>query len=114
MFSALKKIVFWNYRRTAWQYDVLCLLILAFVFLTPKTWFDGGELRNKAEHQNSVSPAVVLPVSEGGDALSGESDMSEIERRARAVSNRPDAQVEAVRARRDASGQIVAYEVDIR
>jgi hypothetical protein len=37
--NVLKRIVFWSYGRTTWQYDVLCLLILAFVFLTPKSWF---------------------------------------------------------------------------
>lgn len=107
-----RNVVLWNYRRTSWQYDVLCLLILAFVFLTPKSWFDGGELRHQGTHQNTRSPAVVLPIADG--ALSAEADMNEIENRARRVLNRPDARVETVRARRDASGRIVAYEVDIR
>lgn len=112
MFSVLKRIVLWNYRRTTWQYDVLCLLILAFVFLTPKSWFDGGELRHRGTHQNTRSSAIVLPVTDG--ALSAEADMNEIENRARRVLNRPDASIETVRARRDANGRIVAYEVDIR
>ncbi len=37
----LKDIIFWKYERASWQWDVLCLLILAFIFMTPKTWFDG-------------------------------------------------------------------------
>jgi hypothetical protein len=112
MFGILRKIVLWNYRRTSWQYDVLCLLILAFVFLTPKSWFDGGELRHTSRHQNTGSPAVILPVSEGENA--SELGMSEIERRVRTRLNRPDARIETVRARRDSEGRIVAYEVDIR
>ena len=36
----MKNIINWNYERGTWQYDVLCLLIIAFIFLTPKTWFN--------------------------------------------------------------------------
>ncbi len=39
----MKKIILWNYERGTWQYDVFCLLIIAFIFLTPKTWFAGKE-----------------------------------------------------------------------
>jgi len=43
--NAAKKIVFWNYERTSWQWDVLCVLILVFIFLTPKSWFQNSEFR---------------------------------------------------------------------
>jgi hypothetical protein len=33
--STLKKILFWSYERGSWQYDVMCVLILAFVFFSP-------------------------------------------------------------------------------
>ncbi len=39
----MKEIILWNYERGTWQYDLFCLLIIAFIFLTPKTWFDNGE-----------------------------------------------------------------------
>jgi hypothetical protein len=39
----LKDIIFWKYERASWQWDVLCLLILAFIFLTPKAWFEKQE-----------------------------------------------------------------------
>jgi hypothetical protein len=35
----IKKAVFWSYERGSWQYDIICLLILAFIFLTPANWF---------------------------------------------------------------------------
>jgi hypothetical protein len=38
--ETFKSIILWKYERASWQWDVLCLLILAFIFLTPKTWFD--------------------------------------------------------------------------
>lgn len=31
----LKKILFWSYERGSWQYDFMCVLILAFIFLFP-------------------------------------------------------------------------------
>jgi hypothetical protein len=31
--------VFWTYARGSWQYDIICALILAFIFLTPASWF---------------------------------------------------------------------------
>jgi hypothetical protein len=36
----LRDIILWKYERASWQWDVLCLLIMAFIFLTPKAWFD--------------------------------------------------------------------------
>ena len=35
----LKKILFWSYDRGSWQYDVMCVLILAFIFLSPNSVF---------------------------------------------------------------------------
>ena len=34
-----RKAIFWSYERGSWQYDVICVLILAFIFLTPANWF---------------------------------------------------------------------------
>ncbi|MFN8009238.1 MAG: hypothetical protein U0V70_19860 [Terriglobia bacterium] len=37
--STLQKIIFWAYARGTMQYDVLCALILLFIFLTPRSFF---------------------------------------------------------------------------
>ena len=37
--ATLKKTLFWSYDRGSWQYDVMCVLILAFIFLTPNRIF---------------------------------------------------------------------------
>lgn len=31
--------IFWTYARGSWQYDVICAVILAFIFLTPAAWY---------------------------------------------------------------------------
>jgi hypothetical protein len=33
------RAVFWSYERGSWQYDVIVLAILAFIFLSPRSWF---------------------------------------------------------------------------
>ena len=39
----MKNFIQWNYERGTWQYDFFCLLIIAFIFLTPKSWFEKRE-----------------------------------------------------------------------
>jgi hypothetical protein len=39
----MKRVILWDYERGTWQYDVFCLLIIAFIFLTPKPWFEKAE-----------------------------------------------------------------------
>lgn len=34
----LWKTFFWTYERATWQYDLLVLVILAFIWLTPPGW----------------------------------------------------------------------------
>lgn len=34
-----RRLVFWDFPRASWQYDVVVALILLFVFATPREWF---------------------------------------------------------------------------
>ena len=54
--STLKKILFWSYERGSWQYDVMCVLILAFIFFAPNNIF----------HSNDASPALIIRSDELG------------------------------------------------
>jgi hypothetical protein len=36
---AFVRTAFWSYERGTWQYDLIVLAILAFIFLTPRAWF---------------------------------------------------------------------------
>jgi hypothetical protein len=47
----IKKSFLWTYARNTWQWDVLCVLILIFIFLTPKSWFATGERPHSTPHQ---------------------------------------------------------------
>jgi hypothetical protein len=37
--SSLRKLVFWEFPRASWQYDIVVALILLFIFATPRDWF---------------------------------------------------------------------------
>ena len=54
--SGVKRFLLWDYPRASWQYDVMVALILAFVFLTPRTIF---------RDQRRVSSIVELPSGNG-------------------------------------------------
>ncbi len=112
VFRIFKSIFFWSHGRSTWQYDILCVLILAFVFLTPKGWFDQGELKRRGSHPNGSAAASRLVIWPERMPLT-EPDTQDIERRARIATGRPNARVKAVREVRDSDGRTVAYEVDI-
>src|ERR671920_780214 len=111
LFRTVKKLFFWGYARNTWQYDVLCALILAFIFLTPQSWFDegsalkshlGGEPAQGQAHQKPVATKLILAVT---DNFPGQMAQNEIESRVRAATGRADAQVLGFETRRDASGK---------
>ena len=110
MLNIIKKTFLWNYARNTWQWDVLCVLILAFIFLTPKTWFHGSERRDLSGHQNPTTATMLL----GTEVVGNEVDRSQVEQRVRTLSGRADAQIVAIRKVIDKDGKAVGYQVDIR
>ena len=68
--STLKKILFWSYERGSWQYDVMCVLILAFIFLSPNRIF---QTRASAAPPIIVRSADIGPFNENNlDRISDE------------------------------------------
>ena len=104
--TSAKRVFFWTYPRTSWQWDVLCVLILVFIFLTPKSWFENTAF----QRSHAAQTTIIMPA----DVIRAQLDKGEIERRAKQLSGRANAQVTALRERRDANGKLIAYEVDIR
>ena len=76
------------------------MLILAFIFLTPKSWFANSSYQRRT--------------TVGVDVVGHQLDRAEIERRARKQTNIPGGQLISVHEVTDLSGNVVAYEVDIR
>ena len=46
--NSVGRLLFWRYARGSWQYDILCGLILVFIFATPKSVFDGSYFRDQS------------------------------------------------------------------
>ena len=109
MLSMLRKLFFWNYARNTWQWDALCVVILIFIFLTPKSWFENGERRALSLHQNPVASTVLV----GAELVENGDDRAQIEQVIRTITNRPNVQVLNVRPVVGSDGKTRAYEVDI-
>jgi hypothetical protein len=110
LISTLKKIFFWNYARNTWQWDLLCVVILIFIFLTPNWWFKSSELPRNMVHQSPVVATVVL----SPEVVENEADKGQIAQRVKALTGRSQVEVVAVRKVVDSDGRTRSFEVDIR
>jgi len=97
----LKRLILWSYSRETSVYVIFCLLIVAFIFLTPKEWFNGGDYVATQTSRLIVKQSDFSP------------DKTVLERRVRELSGNPRAEIIEWRERRTASGELV-YEIDIR
>ncbi|MBV8898058.1 MAG: hypothetical protein JO051_16205 [Acidobacteriaceae bacterium] len=51
-----QRLIFWDFPRASWQYDIVVGLILIFIFATPREWF----------HDQPKASSVVLMSSSHG------------------------------------------------
>ena len=86
------------------------MVILIFIFLTPKSWFSSGERVQGTVHQSRVVKTVVI----GPELVGSEEDKSQIEQRVKALTGRTNFEVLGVRRILDAEGRTRSFEVDIR
>ena len=101
MANPIRNFVLWNHERGTWQYDIFCLLIIAFIFLTPKAWFE--------KRERLATQTARLIVKAQGFSL----EKSEMEKRIRELSGNENAEVLEWRERKNANGETF-YEIDIR
>ena len=109
LLNFLKKLFFWNYARNTWQWDILCVVILIFIFLTPKSWFENSERHRSVEHQNQAVTTVLV----GAELIDNEGDRGQVEQVVRTLTRRSDVQVLQVRKVEGKDGKPLGYEVDI-
>jgi hypothetical protein len=62
--NLFKKAFLWRYERGSWQYDLLCGLILAFIFIGPNQVFHSAD--------GAYSAPLVIQVGEIGGPLATE------------------------------------------
>ena len=97
----LKRLILWSYSRETSVYVIFCLLIVAFIFLTPKEWFNREESLATQTSRLIVKQADFSP------------EKGVLEQRVRELSGNPNAQVIEWRPRKTPEGETV-YEIDIR
>jgi hypothetical protein len=106
----LNKLFFWNYERNTWQWDALCVAILIFIFLTPKSWWENSERRAGFAHQSSVASILLID----RQTVENAADTSQLQQQLRSITGRPELQVLSVRKVTASDGTTKGYEVDIR
>jgi hypothetical protein len=97
----LKKFLLWSYSRETSVYVIFCLLIVAFIFLTPKEWF------NRKESFATQTSRLIVKQSDFSP------EIKVLEQRVRVLSGNPKAEVIDWRKRETSEGETV-YEIDIR
>ena len=97
----LKRIILWSYSRETSVYVIFCLLIVAFIFLTPKEWF------NRRDSLATQRSPLVVKQSDFSP------DKAVLQQRVRAILSDPKAEVVGWRERHMPDGETV-YEIDIR
>ena len=85
------------------------MVILIFIFLTPKSWFSSGERAQGTMHQSRVATVLVDPKLVGY-----EEDKGRIEQHVKALTGRTEVEILAVRRILDSEGRTRSFEVDIR
>ena len=90
---------------------MLCVVILIFIFLTPKSWFENSERRGycSASKRHCVNMCSLVP-----ELIENAEDKGQVEQVVRTFTGRNDAQVINVRRVVDKDGKTRGYEVDIR
>jgi hypothetical protein len=97
----LKRIIFWNYERASWQWDVLCILCMIFIFLTPKGWF---------EKKDRLATRTTRLIVKADDFST---ERSALENKIKELSGNPNAQIIEWREKKDKEGSTY-YEIEIR
>jgi len=58
----VRTILAWSYERGTLQYDIICALILAFIFFVPRSCFESKRIESPTSKvTTSGSPAAVEP-----------------------------------------------------
>jgi hypothetical protein len=116
--SAVHRGLFWTYERGTWQYDIMVILILAFIFLTPRLWFGDRPVlplpsagivlldNDPAQKVYQLHSSLLKPEADGSVARSAQ----------RVLEAHTGKSVEVIRVEpaTDARGQVVSYAVWVR
>ena len=101
MSGVIKKFILWEYDRTTTIYLTFCLLIVAFIFLTPKSWFD------KREKLATQTSRLIVKAQDFSTVE------SERKKKIKELSGNPNAEIIDLKEKRNDGGELY-YEIEIR
>ena len=86
------------------------MVILIFIFLSPKSWFGCSERARNTAHQSPDAQTVIL----SPEVVANEADKGQIEHQVESLTGRCNVEVLAVRKVVGLDGRTRSFEVDIR
>lgn len=101
MSGFIKKFILWEYNRTTTIYLIFCLLIVAFIFSTPKSWFD------KREKLATQTSRLIVKAQDFSTVE------SERKKKVRELSGNPNAEIVDLKEKKNEGGELY-YEIEIR
>lgn len=101
MKNVFKNLILWNYGRETTIYVLFCLLIVAFIFLTPREWF------NSREKLATKTSRVIVQAEDFSP------DTAIFSKRVKELSGDPNAEIVGINEKKNSAGDTI-YEVDIR
>ena len=117
LWGFVRPVLFWEYRRGSWQYDVIVVVILAFIFLTPRSVFNDQPQSPNVREVKTLGAEQYTQVflMEPGaiEGMEGEEMMSAFQEMLRRRTGR-DLQVVETRPTSNEQGEVTAYLVYTR
>ncbi len=107
IWSLIKSVALWSYERGSWQYDIMVVVILAFVFATPNTWFQQSN-RKPCDPANTYIDATILAKSESPKETIDELITSYIRK-----SRSDDFHIERIEPKIDINKRVLGYCVSV-
>ncbi len=102
----MKRFLLWSFERGSIQYDAICIVILAFIFLTPRTLFKDGP---RVPSDQSIRQTITDDAGHAGFTVSVTTEQAAIDHLRASLGYR----VNVVRTEPvyDAKGALVAFSV---
>jgi hypothetical protein len=110
----LKRFILWDYRRGSWQYDVIVGIIVAFIFLTPRTWFRDWPRTPQAQTIATVPGGFFVPPEQQLEDVSESERTARLAERVRAQAGNRGLKVTRVERILDSEGELLGYLVFAR
>ena len=113
----LRPVLFWSYRRGSWQYDLIVVAILAFIFLTPRSFFSDQPRLPKVREVQTLNDELGTQVFLVESAAVGDNTGDEITVAVQDLLRRQtghDSEIVETRPSMDAGGEVTGYLVYAR